>query len=174
MKADYINFVYLIAAVLFILGLKGLTHPRTAVRGNLLGAAGMAVAVLVVLFDDRFDDKFSGYFLVFVGIAIGAAAGTTLAQRIEMTAMPQLVALFNGFGGGASVLGNWAQAIGFPVGGWQVPLATSIIVTPELVQLFTSSVAPNPSFHIAIALLSSAVVTLALLSHTRSWAGRGG
>jgi H+-translocating NAD(P) transhydrogenase subunit beta len=94
-----IDFAYLVAAVLFILGLKGLTHPRTAVRGNLLGALGMLVAVVVTLLDTGFD-----FVMIGIGLAIGAAIGLTMALRIQMTAMPQLVALFNGFGGGASAL----------------------------------------------------------------------
>ena len=93
------DFAYLVAAVLFILGLKGLTHPRTAVRGNLLGALGMLVAVIVTLLEAGFD-----FTLIAVGLVIGTIIGALMAVRIQMTAMPQLVALFNGFGGGASVL----------------------------------------------------------------------
>jgi len=94
-----INLAYLVAAVLFILGLKGLTHPRSAVRGNLLGALAMFIAVVATLFNQgmRFE-------LIIVGLIIGALIGGVLAVRIQMTAMPQLVAMFNGFGGGASVL----------------------------------------------------------------------
>ncbi len=95
-----IGLAYLVAAVLFIFGLKGLTHPRTAVRGNLMAAVGMAIAVLVTLV----HQGIVGYVLILVGVVIGAAIGSVLAVRIKMTAMPQLVALFNGFGGGASVL----------------------------------------------------------------------
>ncbi len=101
MSTTLINVAYLVASVLFILGLKGLTHPRSAVRGNLLGAAGMAVATVVTLFDPQISDDLT---LVFAGLAVGTVIGALLAVRIEMTAMPQLVALFNGFGGIASVL----------------------------------------------------------------------
>ena len=93
------DICYLVAAVLFILGLKGLTHPRTAVRGNLLGALGMLVAVIVTLLGLDFDPT-----LVIVGLLVGTVIGAIMAVTIQMTAMPQLVALFNGFGGGASVL----------------------------------------------------------------------
>ena len=92
-----IDVVYLVAAVLFIFGLKLMAHPRTAVRGNLLGAAGMLLAIMVALISP------TGYTYIVLGIVIGAAVGATLAVRIQMTAMPQLVALFNGFGGLASV-----------------------------------------------------------------------
>jgi NAD(P) transhydrogenase subunit beta len=98
-NADLRSLIYLVAATLFILGLKGLTHPRTAVRGNLYGALGMLVAVVVTLIGLDFDLT-----LIIVGIGVGAIIGAVMAVTIQMTAMPQLVALFNGFGGGASVL----------------------------------------------------------------------
>lgn len=93
-----VNLVYLVAAVLFIFGLKLMAHPRTAVRGNMLGAFGMLVAIAMALLDR------SAYGLIIAGIIVGTAVGAVLAYRIQMTAMPQLVALFNGFGGLASVL----------------------------------------------------------------------
>lgn len=99
LSPTFINLAYLVAAVLFILGLKGLTHPRTAVRGNFLGALGMLLAIVVTLF----DHEVIGYGLIITGLAIGTIIGTVLAVRIQMTAMPQMVALLNGFGGGASV-----------------------------------------------------------------------
>ena len=91
---------YLVSAVLFILGLKGLTRPRTAVRGNTLGAAAMLLAVVVTLF----DNQITGWGVILFGIAVGSVIGVIMAQRIAMTDMPQLVALFNGLGGGASTL----------------------------------------------------------------------
>lgn len=100
MGTAVINISYLVASVLFIIGLKGLSHPRTAVRGNLLGALGMLIAVVVTLFHRRIVS----FELIIAGMIIGGAVGAILAVRIRMTAMPQLVALFNGFGGGASVL----------------------------------------------------------------------
>ncbi|MEM6731455.1 MAG: NAD(P)(+) transhydrogenase (Re/Si-specific) subunit beta [Myxococcota bacterium] len=91
---------YLVAAVLFVLGLKGLSHPRTAVRGNTLSAVGMLIAVVVTLF----DQQIVSFAMMGGGVAVGTVIGLILAVRIEMTEMPQLVALFNGFGGLASVL----------------------------------------------------------------------
>jgi len=111
-KATVIDIAYLVAASLFIIGLKGLTHPRTAVRGNLFGATGMLIAIVATLIDQKLLDNPSGYWLIGVGVARGAGIGGTLAVKIEMTAMPQLVALFNGFGGGASVLVAWAELAG--------------------------------------------------------------
>lgn len=97
---------YLVAAVLFIFGIKGMTHPRTAVRGNMLGATGMFLAVLVTLLQQGVS-----LWLVLPGIAIGGLAGMQLAVRVDMKQMPQLVALFNGFGGIASVLVAGAEVL---------------------------------------------------------------
>ena len=98
--ADVTSVAYLAAAILFILGLKGLARPRTAPRGNLLGASGMLVAVLATLLDRSIVD----FRVLLAGLVVGSAIGAVLAVRVRMTGMPQLVALFNGFGGGASVL----------------------------------------------------------------------
>lgn len=95
-----VNLAYLVASILFILSLKGLTHPRTAVRGNLMGAAGMLLAIVVTLL----DRAIVSYDLIIAGLVVGSAAGIPMALKVPMTAMPQLIALFNGFGGGASVL----------------------------------------------------------------------
>ncbi len=107
-----INLAYLVAAVLFIFGLKGLTHPRTAVRGNLYGAVAMLIAIVVTLFHFHIISLT----WILVGLAIGAIVGAWLAIKVEMTAMPELVALYNGFGGLASLLvaGGWlvAEAVG--------------------------------------------------------------
>ena len=100
MGITLINFAYLVASVLFILGLKGLTHPRTAVRGNSLGALGMLLAVLVTLLDQRI----LSFEYILIGVVVGALIGGVFAVRIPMTSMPELVAVFNGFGGVASVL----------------------------------------------------------------------
>ena len=100
MATALVNLAYLTASVLFILGLKGLSHPRTAVRGNLLGAIGMLLAIAVTLL----DRNILSYEWIAGGAALGTVIGALLAQRIRITAMPQLVALLNGFGGIASVL----------------------------------------------------------------------
>ncbi len=99
-RADFIELGYLVGASLFILGLKGLGRPRTARRGNLLGAAGMLVAILVTLI----DQAIVSYWVLAAGLAVGSAIGVLLAVKVQMTSMPELVALFNGFGGAASVL----------------------------------------------------------------------
>ena len=98
--AVLVNLAYLVAAVLFIFGLKGLTHPKSAVRGNLMGAVGMLIAIVVTLL----NEQILSYGLIVTGLVVGAAIGIILALSIKMTAMPQLVGLFNGFGGIASAL----------------------------------------------------------------------
>ncbi len=99
-RQEIIEFAYLIASILFIMGLKGLTRPKTAVRGNLLGALGMLVAIVAVLFDHKVLD----YKIIALGIGIGSVIGYILATKVQMTKMPELVAVFNGLGGGASAL----------------------------------------------------------------------
>jgi NAD(P) transhydrogenase subunit beta len=100
MNSNLINFAYLVASIFFVFGLKGLTHPRTAVRGNLYGALGMLIAVVVTLL----DQQVVSVEYVLYGVIVGSLIGVVLAMRISMTAMPEMVALFNGFGGVASVL----------------------------------------------------------------------
>ena len=100
MSSASVNLFYLAAAALFIFGLRDLSHPRTAVRGNLLGAAGMLLAVVVTLVDQKVVD----FEVILAGIVVGALLGVFVALRVQLTAMPQLVAIFNGFGGGASAL----------------------------------------------------------------------
>lgn len=99
MSPTLVNLAYLVAAALFIMGLKGLSHPRTAVRGNMLGAIGMLIAIVVTLM----DKNIIGYQYIIAGLAVGAVIGAVFAIKVEMTEMPELVALYNGFGGAASV-----------------------------------------------------------------------
>ncbi|OLC57250.1 MAG: hypothetical protein AUH85_03865 [Chloroflexi bacterium 13_1_40CM_4_68_4] len=100
-----IPIVYLVAAVTFILGLKGLSGPRTAVNGNRIAAAGMLLAVAVTFFDQTFRSYgTTGLLVTAAGMAVGGGAGFYGARVVKMTAMPQMVALFNGAGGGAAAL----------------------------------------------------------------------
>jgi NAD(P) transhydrogenase subunit beta len=109
-STDQIDLCYLLAATLFIFGLKGLTRPRTAVRGNQLGALAMLIAVVATMLHQEVVSRTG----IVIGIAIGSAIGVILAMRIAMTAMPQLVALFNGLGGAASVLVAGGHLAGAP------------------------------------------------------------
>jgi NAD(P) transhydrogenase subunit beta len=103
--ANLIEVLYIIAFGLFIYGLMGLTGPRTAVRGNRIAAVGMAVAVVATLLLPGMGN----WALIVIGVAIGAAIGVPAARRVKMTAMPQMVALFNGVGGGAVALIAWVE-----------------------------------------------------------------
>src|SRR5918995_3544861 len=97
---DLIAALYIVAFALFILGLHMLRGPRTAVRGNAVAAVGMAIAVVATLIGDDIGD----WPLIVVGLAIGTAVGIPAARTVHMTAMPQMVAMFNGVGGGAVAL----------------------------------------------------------------------
>jgi NAD(P) transhydrogenase subunit beta len=101
----YIQLVYLIAAATFVLGLKGLSGPKTAVNGNRIAAAGMLLAVAATFFAVEFRSYGrTGLVITVVGLLVGGAAGFVGARRVKMTAMPQMIALFNGAGGGAAAL----------------------------------------------------------------------
>lgn len=95
---NWIDIAYLIAACLFVLGIKGLTKPKTAVRGNLLAAAGMGVAAVVTLLNEHIVT----YEVIIAGVVVGGLIGAIMAKKVQMTSMPQMIALLNGFGGGAS------------------------------------------------------------------------
>ena len=101
---EWIPIGYLLSAALFIFGLKKLGHPRTAPRGNQYGAMGMLVAVLTTVLDMQMDAGGANWTLIIAGLIIGSLIGLIMAIRVEMTGMPELVALFNGFGGAASAL----------------------------------------------------------------------
>jgi len=97
---QFIPLLYLLSAVLFILGLKGLTKVRSARRGNAIAALAMLLAVVATLLDLGLID----YRWILVGLVVGGTIGAVAAFKVEMTAMPEMVALFNGSGGGASTL----------------------------------------------------------------------
>ena len=101
--SEWVSIGYLISASLFILGLKKLGHPRTAPAGNQLGAMGMLVAVLTTVADMHLEGG-AQWTLIVSGIIVGSVIGYIMAVKVEMTGMPELVALFNGFGGAASAL----------------------------------------------------------------------
>ncbi len=104
-EPDLISALYIVAFVLFIVGLRGVTHPTTARHGNLIAAVGMAVAVVATLLTEEVGD----YGLIALGIALGTVIGVPAARQVKMTAMPQMVALFNGVGGGAVALISYVE-----------------------------------------------------------------
>src|SRR4051812_10069544 len=104
-RTDLVQLLYIVAFALFIYGLMGLTGPRTAVRGNRIAAVGMAIAVIATVLIPGMGN----WGLIILGVAIGTAVGIPAARQVKMTAMPQMVALFNGVGGGAVALIAWVE-----------------------------------------------------------------
>ena len=154
-RSNIIELGYLVAAVFFIVGLKGLGKPRTARRGNLLGASGMLLAVLVALL----DQAIVSYWVLLAGLAVGATIGSVLAVRVQMTSMPELVALFNGFGGAASVLVATASFIE----------VTDLGVTDDQV-----SVAASATALIGAVTLTGSIIAFFKLKESMKWSGFGG
>jgi len=123
---DLINLAYVVAATLFVFGIKMLGSADTARRGNLISGSGMLLAVVITLLAEGLDYKW-----ILGGLLVGGVIGLVAARLVKMTAMPELVALFNGFGGLASLLVAWAEFEKIKASGW------------EVYQLETSS---NPTF----------------------------
>src|SRR3954447_3064736 len=118
-RHDVVQLLYIVAFSLFISGLRMLRGPRTAVRGNQIAAVGMAIAVGATLLQPGVGD----WGLMILGVAIGTAIGVPAARSVKMTAMPQMVALFNGVGGGAVAL---ISVVEFREAGGDLPLESLI------------------------------------------------
>ena len=116
---DFINGAYIVAFTLFIVGLRQLAQPTTARRGNMIAAVGMAIAVVATLLNEEVGD----FGLIALGVAVGTAIGVPAARSVQMTAIPQMVALFNGVGGGAVALISWAE---FRHAGGDLPTETIV------------------------------------------------
>jgi NAD(P) transhydrogenase subunit beta len=124
-RTDAIGAAYLVCAILFIIGLRRLSSPATARSGNQLAAIGMAVAIAATLFDERV----LSFGWIVLGAVVGGVAGAVGARKVKMTAMPQMVALFNGFGGGAAALvalADYHDTVGLP-GHVEVKIIASIL-----------------------------------------------
>jgi len=111
MEFNILTLCYLIASVTFILGLKMLSNPASARRGNLIAAAGMTIAIFatIFLYRDGAGNKLHNYAWIFGGIIIGSIVGTLAAKKVKMTAMPEMVSLFNGMGGACAALISAAE-----------------------------------------------------------------
>ncbi len=170
------ELIYLLAAVLFILGLQFLSSPRSARRGNWIAAAGMVLAVAwtVVVLRDSFTT--AGIIICIVGVVIGGAVGVVSARIVKMTAMPQMVAIFNGAGGGAAALVGVSALLklagqqpefqtGFPevfaviIGG--ISFAGSVIAFLKLQELMTGAPITYPGQHVINGLLALVILALA-------------
>jgi NAD(P) transhydrogenase subunit beta len=171
-------FVYLLAAVLFIVGLKFLSSPRGARRGNQIAALGMLIAIgwTVIVLGRTFTP--AGIAISVAGVAIGTVIGAVGARRVQMTAMPQMVALFNGVGGGAAALVAVSELLrlsgsqpdfqtGVPsvfaiiVGG--ISFAGSAVAFAKLQELMTGTPLTYPGQQLVNGLLALVIVVLAVV-----------
>jgi NAD(P) transhydrogenase subunit beta len=175
----WVQLVYLACAICFILALKGLSGPKTARAGNLIGAAAAVVAVIVPFIYLDLDHVP----LILVAIAIGTAGGVVGAQRVQMTQMPQMVALFNGVGGGAAALValvelqemlphidsiDWftLAATAFTIAVGSISFAGSIVTFAKLQELMTSRPVVFPGLPILFGVAGLATITLGVLTVT--------
>ena len=163
------SLLYLAAAVFFVLALRGLNSPRTARRGNLIGAFGALVAVVTVFLSSRLDN----IPWILAAIALGSAVAAPVARRVKMTQMPQLVALFNGVGGGAAALvallelghadDPWVRlAIVFTLLIGAVSFAGSGVTFAKLQELMTTRPVVFPGLPVVMAMVLLAAVSAAV------------
>jgi NAD(P) transhydrogenase subunit beta len=123
-SASAITFAYIVASILFIFGLKMLGRPETARRGNLISALGMLIAVVATLL----DRQIISFQWIAIGLIAGSVIGIVGAKAVKMTSMPEMVALFNGFGGLASLLVGWSEFQKAANAGTALPSFTAIVV----------------------------------------------
>ncbi len=189
--ANFAAFAYLVAGVLFILALRGLSHPTTSVRGNRFGMIGMAIAVLITLIFFPPDSVWA-WLLMIVAIAIGGTLGATIARRVEMTKMPQLVAFFHSLVGLAAVFvaaGALYSPLAFGIGvpgdiasgsivemGIGVAIAAitftgSVIAFAKLDGRMSGAPIMLPARHMINIGLAVAVVVMIILLITTQWTG---
>jgi NAD(P) transhydrogenase subunit beta len=180
LSAEWTALLYLVAAVCFILALKGLSSPRTARRGNLIGAAGATLAVVTVFLSSKLDN----IPLILLAIVVGSAIAAPISRRVQMTQMPQLVALFNGVGGGAAALvamlelghsdGPWVLvAVVFTMLVGAVSFAGSAVTVAKLQELITTRpvVFPGMKWVMTLAAVAALVVAgVVVATGSTGWA----
>jgi NAD(P) transhydrogenase subunit beta len=172
-KSTAVALAYLLAAVLFILGLRQLSSPKGARRGNWTAAVGMVIALGTTL--ALLANNPPGFIVIAVAVAIGAVIGTVSARQVQMTAMPQMVAIFNGVGGGAAALvsiAEFTQAGGedlsrvlpsvFSVVIGAISFAGSCVAFAKLQELMTGRPITYPGQQVVNALLAAVIVGLAV------------
>ena len=179
------QFIYLLCAVCFILALKGLSGPKTARSGNLIGAAGAVVACALPFF---YVDDMDNVVLILVAVAVGTAGGAFGAQKVQMTQMPQMVALFNGVGGGAAALvallelehfvdtdirAIYLIATAFTILVGSVSFAGSLITFAKLQELMTSRPVVFPGLPVVFGggLVAALVLSGVTVAEPVMWAG---
>ncbi len=188
MIPTWVQLAYLVAAIFFIVALKGLSSPRTARRGNLIGAAGAVIATAVVFAERDLDHVLP----ILVAVAVGSLVGVVGAQRVQMTQMPQLVALFNGVGGGAAALvallelvelserGSVADVAGFDLVATaftifigSLSFSGSLVTFAKLQELMTTRPVLFPGLPVAFggSLLAAIAVSVLLVINPALWPG---
>lgn len=181
----WIQLVFLVCGVCFILALKGLSGPKTARNGNLLGAAAAVVACAVPFFWTELDLQHVP--LILAAIAVGTVIGVFGAQKVQMTQMPQMVALFNGVGGGAAALVallelqehgdsfDWfpLAATAFTIVVGAVSFAGSVVTFAKLQELMTSRPVVFPGLPVAFggSFLAAVVLSVLLVDDQQMWVG---
>jgi len=130
---NWLPLLYLISAVTFIMGLKMLAHPTTARKGNLVAAAGMTIAVFATIFlYETEGHKLGNLLWIFAGLALGSVVGTMAATKVKMTAMPEMVSLFNGMGGACAMLISVLEFQHMHVSAFAVDASLGDVVSPGL------------------------------------------
>jgi len=124
LPANVVRAAYLVASVLFIVGIKRLSSPKSARHGNTLASIGMLLAIVATLL----DRQILSYGTILVGIVLGGAIGAVVARRVAMTAVPQMVALFNGSGGGAAAIVSSLEYLRFARAGVPVPSVSGVTI----------------------------------------------
>jgi len=139
---DFITACYIAAAILFIYGLRRLSGPSTARSGNLIAAVGMFIAIVATLLKEEIAD----FELIAIGVVVGTIIGVPSARAVKMTAMPQMVALFNGVGGGAAALIAWVEFREFQPKGPAGNQTQELVTTDVMIFLMFSTVVGTVSF----------------------------
>ncbi|MDP2088092.1 MAG: NAD(P)(+) transhydrogenase (Re/Si-specific) subunit beta [Flavobacteriaceae bacterium] len=134
-----LSIIYLIATVTFVFGLKMLGHPETAKKGNLISAVGMVIAIIGTIFFHDFEVPLINYLLIGSALLVGTIIGWLIAVKVEMTKMPELVSLFNGFGGGSALLIGLVE-FGKNVGVEDSMKLSSSIITTILAAIIIGSI----------------------------------
>lgn len=169
-----LSVAYLIGSVTFIVGLKMLSHPASARKGNLVAAAGMFIAIIgtIFLYEDG-GHKLGNYGWIFGGLFIGAVIGVIAARKVKMTAMPEMVSLFNGMGGACAMLisivefNHMAHSLPDLVVGWTSYPPLSALPVPDIINMVKSQA--NPAGKLLIILLGLIIGTVSFAGSMIAW-----
>lgn len=165
MSLSVLSIIYLIGSVTFIIGLKMLSHPASARKGNLIAAAGMTLAILGTIFlYEHNGERLHNYGWIFAGLAIGGIIGVLAARKVKMTAMPEMVSLFNGMGGACAAL---ISVVEFNHMITSVPVGASVLLAP--VSVLTGQGLPPMGGRLLIILLGLIIGTVSFAGSMVAW-----